>query len=247
MPKPIIGILASLHHYEHGPLPYVELCGLQRDYLFAVERAGGVPIMLPVVEDPETIRKQIELVDGLVLSGGYDVNPTNYGEEPTALLEDIHPERDAYELQAIDFANALEKPLLGICRGLQILNVAYGGSLYQDISHAPGETIKHRQMAKRFEPTHTVDVIDGTLLHKIVGIPSLSTNSFHHQAIKNLAPGLVINAQARDGVIEGVEMPGSRFVMALQWHPEMMASTDPYMQALFKAFIKAVTQGKNGL
>lgn len=201
--------------------------------------------MLPVVEDPSTIRQQIALVDGIVLSGGYDVNPYHYGEEPTALLEEIHPERDAYELQAIKFADELKKPLLGICRGMQILNVAYGGTLYQDISHAPGERVKHRQKAKRFEPTHTVDVVEGTMLHEIVDTPTLATNSFHHQAIRELAPGFVVNAQARDGVIEGIEMPGDRFMLALQWHPEMMAPTDPSMQALFKYFIKAVTEDKD--
>lgn len=240
MQKPIIGILASLHHYAHGPLPYVELCGLQRDYIYAIEHAGGIPIMLPVVEDPATVERQIAMADGIVLSGGYDVNPSHYGEEPTDLLEEIHPERDTYELKAIEFAREMEKPIFGICRGLQILNVAMGGSLYQDISHAPGESVKHRQNAKRNEPTHSVDVLEGTLLSRIVNTPTLATNSFHHQAIKQLAPGFVINAMARDGVIEGIEMPGKTFVLALQWHPEMMASTDPCMHALFENFVKAV-------
>ena len=238
MKKPVIGILANLHHYESGPLPYVELCGLQRDYLFAIERAGGVPLMLPIVEDPDTIRQQIALIDGLVLSGGYDVSPAHYGEEPTALLEEIHPERDEYELLAIEAAEEMQKPLLGICRGMQILNVAYGGTLYQDITHAPGERVKHRQKAKRYEPTHSVDVIQGTLLSRIVNAETLATNSFHHQAIKQLAPGFVVNAQARDGVIEGIERPGNRFMLALQWHPEMMAANDPYMQALFRLFVQ---------
>lgn len=245
MKKPIIGILANLHHYESGPLPYVDLCGLQRDYLYAIERAGGVPMMLPVVEDAATVRQQIAIVDGVVLSGGFDVNPAHYGEEPTALLEEIHPERDAYELMAIKISQDLGKPLLGICRGLQILNVAFGGTLYQDISHAPGERVKHRQKAQRFEPTHSVDVMEGTLLRKIVNTSSLATNSFHHQAIKQLAPGFVVNAQAKDGVIEGIELPGNKFVLAVQWHPEMMASTDPYAKALFSEFVNFVREAND--
>lgn len=241
MKKPIIGILANLHHFEHGPLPYAELCGVQRDYVCAVEQAGGVPLLIPVVENIETIHQQLSLVDGVILSGGYDVNPTHYDEEPSVLLEEIHPERDVFELKAIQIIRDYQKPLLGICRGMQILNVAFGGTLYQDISHAPGESIKHRQNAKRYEPTHSVDIVEGTLLSKILnGKISIATNSFHHQAIKKLAPGFIVNALAKDGIIEGIELPGNQFVMALQWHPEMMAAVDSNMGAIFQEFIKRV-------
>lgn len=240
MKKPIIGILANLHHFENGPLPYSELCGVQRDYILAVEQAGGVPFILPVVENANVISQQLDLMDGFILSGGYDVNPANYGEEPTALLEEIHPERDNYELQAIRIIRALKKPLLGICRGLQIINVAFGGTLYQDISHAPGESLKHRQNAKRYEATHSVDIVEGTRLSEIFNNSSISTNSFHHQAIKQLAPGFIVNAYAKDGIIEGIEMQGNHFIMAVQWHPEMMAAMDSNMRSLFFEFIKTV-------
>lgn len=240
MKKPIIGILANLHRYDTGFLPHVDLCGLQRDYLTAIETAEGVPLILPVVADTDIIEQQLELVDAIVLPGGYDVSPCYYKEEPSCLLEEIHPERDAYEFAVIKIAEKLQKPLLGICRGLQILNVAYGGSLYQDISHAPGASVKHRQMAKRYDPTHSVDIAKNTLLHEIFGTTTIMTNSFHHQAIKQLAPGFIVNAQAKDGIIEGIEKPGDRFVLALQWHPEMMAAKDACMQSLFREFVRRI-------
>lgn len=120
MKKPFIGISANLYHYQTGPLPYVEICGLSRDYLAAVDQAGGIPLMLPVVKNRDVIREQVSIMDGIILSGGYDVGPSHYGEEPTQLLEETHPERDAYELAIIQIAEELKKPIFGICRGMQI-------------------------------------------------------------------------------------------------------------------------------
>lgn len=237
MKKPFIGILANLHLDKHEPLPYVEVSGVQRDYIYAIERAGGIPIMLPVCEEPEVIRQQVAHVDGILLTGGYDVHPLHYGEEPTPLLEATHPERDSYELFAIKIADELQKPIFAICRGMQLLNVAYGGSLYQDISMCSAEHVEHRQKAKRSEPTHTIEIVKETLLHKILSADSLVTNSFHHQAVKRLAPGFIVNAYSQDGMIEGIERPGERYMLALQWHPEMMAATDPYMQLIFQTFV----------
>lgn len=201
-------------------------------------------MVFAVIQDESAIRTQIELVDGIILSGGWDVNPLLYDEEPSGLLQFIYPERDAFELKVIKIAYELNKPILGICRGMQILNVAFGGSLYQDLSHYSASSLQHVQKARRYEPSHTVEIVRSTQLHKIFGTDVIMANSFHHQAIKAIAPGFQVSAKARDGVIEAFEKPGKHFIVGVQWHPEMMARFHPDMLKIFTSFVQAAQNSR---
>lgn len=243
--KPIIGILSNIETIEKEPFLGQERACLNQTYINAIVKGGGIPVMLPVIHDKESIRAQISLVDGLVLSGGYDVHPLYYGEEPHPSLRFIYPERDLYEMEALSLACQQEKPILGICRGLQLINVAFGGTLYQDLSQNSSEPpLKHSQEAKMHVAVHTVDITPDTILHSIFGKDSVGTNSFHHQGIKQLASGLIASAFARDGVIEGIEKENYPFMVAVQWHPERMVDHDPAMLHLFQFFIAKALEFK---
>lgn len=237
--SPIIGISANLLTIESGAFQGRERAAVGYDYVQAVKLAGGIPLILPIVEETQAVQSQVALIDGLLLSGGYDVSPLNYGEEPQRYLEETRPERDAYELALINVAYASQKPILGICRGLQLLNVAFGGTLYQDIPHAFSTSLQHSQKAKPEEATHTVELVEGSLLQQIMKTSTLLTNSYHHQAIKELAPGFQVNARAKDHVIEGIEKIGDLFILAVQWHPELMILKYTQMQRLFQGLVEA--------
>lgn len=244
MRSPIIGISATVLKIESGSFMGLERFAVVSDYIEAIRVAGGIPVILPMIEEKEVIQQQMELVDALLLSGGYDVSPLFYGEEPKRDLEVIRPDRDLYEIQLLQTARDLQKPILGICRGLQILNVAFGGTLYQDISTALPLSLQHTQKAKPEEATHSISLLPDTRLQKIMEEEILLTNSFHHQAIQNLAPGLIANAYAKDGIVEGVEAEDGRFILGVQWHPELMFVKYPKMLKLFYAFIEAAKQRK---
>lgn len=230
----IFGLSGDILFKSRGPYDDSDFAGVYCDYIDAISLAGGIPIILPIIEDEASIRQQLQGVHVLVLTGGCDVNPKVYGEEPSPKLEAIVNERDTYDLRLIRIAVEMRIPILGICRGMQILNVAFGGSLYQDIAEVV--SIAHRQTMKRNEPCHKVNVVSPSLLHQIVGATSLLTNSFHHQAIKKLAPGFIVTATSSDGIIEALEKPGDTPILALQWHPEMMAAKDPQMLKIFQYF-----------
>jgi len=234
--KKIFGVSTSLiSHTGCSPCSdYVALC---RNYVDVISLADGIPLMLPPIPISEdAIFEQLSKIDVLVLSGGNDVNPIWYGEEPTTLLEAVVDERDAYELELIKMAEKMHLPILGICRGLQILNVAYGGSLFQDLSFSPA-SIDHRQKARSHEPSHSVDIKKDSILHSIFQEEKIFTNSYHHQAIKTLGKGFTVSATSKDGIIEGIEKMGSTPIIAVQWHPEMMALKDSVMLKLFRYFL----------
>lgn len=234
-----IGILA---HIDTGDLrldPGKERLCINQDYVFAISQADGIPLVLPYIKEIHAIERQLDAVDAILLSGGHDVHPHHYGEEPIQQLGEVCAERDDYEIKAIRIALERNQPIFAICRGLQILNVALGGSLFQDIPHQTNSGQQHSQQAKGHVASHAVDLVPSTLLHQIAGEPTVMVNSFHHQAINKLAPELIVNARARDGMIEGVEMMGSPWVLGVQWHPERMVAHHPVMQRLFKAFITA--------
>jgi putative glutamine amidotransferase len=237
----LIGISSSLFKIETGPFIGRERAAVGYDYVQAIKQAGGIPFILPIVENPTHIQRQIELVDGVLLSGGYDVWPLHYGEEPMPCLENICPQRDVYELELIRLAQQLSKPLLGICRGLQLLNVAFGGTLYQDIMAALPAALQHHQKAKPEEAMHTVELVEGTLLHQMMGTSTLLTNSYHHQAVKELAPGFRVNARAKDGLVEGIEKVGESWMLGVQWHPEFMVNKHVQMRKLFQALVEAAS------
>lgn len=234
--QPIIGILANLTDLELQPSPS-ERAFVSNAYIEAVLKSGGIPIVIPVNKDKEVIRKQIELIDGLILSGGVDVDPVLYNEEPSTEIEYYHPDIDVFDLIAINIAIELNKPILGICRGAQVLNVSQGGSLYQDISHIKESYIKHSQSTKSYIGSHSVKIKKDSKISDIFG-SELLVNSFHHQSVKELGKKLHPIAYSKDGVIEAIEMEDKKFVIGLQWHPELMINHDENMLTLFKEFIK---------
>lgn len=246
--RPLIGILTNLLTVETGIFLGTERIYVNRDYVDSVLRAGATPLMLPIVADQEAILQQIEACDALIFSGGQDVHPHHYNEEPSHLLEAVCYERDLFEMAALRFAIRKKMPVFGICRGLQLINVAFGGTLYQDIAkQTPEGSLAHSQKAKKDEITHTIDLADDSWLERLFKKKSLMTNSFHHQAVKELAPGFRATAWAKDGIIEAIEKEDESFVVAVQWHPEMMTEKHSDMQTLFCAFVEEVKQKNNAM
>ena len=238
MKKPIVGVLGSILLMESGPFPGLERTYVNHDYITAIESAGGIPLLLPVIEDEKDVARQLEGLDALVLSGGYDLRPDCYGEEPLQEMGFVWPEMDRHQLAAARTAAELGKPMLGICRGMQVLNVAFGGSLYQDLNEQTSSRQQHVQKGRRHLGSHWVEVEKDSLLAEFVGAGELYTNSFHHQAIKELAPCFKVCAKAKDGIIEGFEATGGTMILGLQWHPEMMAQNDKKMAAIFRGLIE---------
>lgn len=236
--KPIIGILANIETMDKDPFLGKDRTTLNQDYIHAIMKAGGIPLVLPVIDDLSIIKQQIDLIDGLMITGGYDVHPHLYGEEPHPDIGFIRADRDKFEIRALGYAYEKEKPIFGICRGLQLINVAFKGTLYQDISqHSTSDRILHTQKAKLHEVTHRVNLTSGSLLQDIFKKKIIGTNSFHHQAIKQIAPGFLVSARTKDGIIEGIEKKDYPFLVAVQWHPERMVDTDPDMLKLFEVFV----------
>lgn len=243
--KAIIGISTNYLIETVGAELGQERAYVNCAYFDAVIKAGGIPLLLPFVEEQAIARAQMEQIDGLLLSGGIDVNPHIYGEEPHPMLGPIYPKRDAHELHLIQIAKEANKPILGICRGLQIINAAFGGSLYQDIPYMTNTEIQHSQKVQKHIATHTVELKRRSILREIFGNETLMTNSLHHQAIKQLADSFTVSACTKDGIIEGIEKPNDPFILGVQWHPEMMIPYDPKMQKLFDFFIGFVEKNKS--
>ncbi|AEI43466.1 gamma-glutamyl-gamma-aminobutyrate hydrolase family protein [Paenibacillus mucilaginosus] len=239
MKKPVIGITSTIvvrNEYSEGA--YVH-----QDYHRSVEQAGGLPVVLPLTS-PETFRELIDLCDGISFSGGEDVDPSCYGAEPHPALGSLFPERDRIEIEAVRHALNSDKPLLAICRGIQVLNVALGGSLYQDLpSEYPGAAPHMQHGVARGKDTHAVYIAEHSRLWGIFRHNQIRVNSLHHQALRQVAPGLVITATSPDGVIEAVELPGHAFAVGVQWHPESMTGTDPLMRLLFKELVSKSLTG----
>lgn len=240
--KPIIGITAGFSSDDIGGLTHLgtkeqQWSYLATDYTLAVERAGGIPVLLPTYEDAENALGTLEALDGLLLSGGADLSPLLYGEDFDSRCGRIENRRDAWEFAlAVAALSISDLPLLGICRGCQLLNIAAGGTLYQDIGDNGREhfllNVAHDSCA------HAAIIAPDTRLAKVFAQQEAPINSYHHQAIKDLGKSFIINARARDGIVEGIELPGERFVLGVQWHPEMLPS-HPQHQSIFKAFVRA--------
>lgn len=243
--RPLIGILTNILTVEEGILAGTERIYVNRDYVESVLRAGATPLMLPIIPDSASLMQQIDLCDGIVISGGQDVHPKRYASEAAPWLETTCEERDTFELAAIQHAHSRRLPIFGICRGLQLMNVAFGGTLFQDIAQEYSkEALPHSQKIPKDEVAHTVSLTENSWLQSLYKKEKLHTNSFHHQSIKDLAPGFTISARADDGVIEAIEKIDDTFLFGVQWHPEMMTKKHSDQQQLFDAFVAHITRTK---
>jgi putative glutamine amidotransferase len=237
MKPPLIAVSTSVTVDKYPERAYVNA-----SYLNAVQQAGGVPVPLPPQLTPAARGEILEHVQGVLLTGGGDVDPARFGETAHRTTTDVSAARDTLEIELTRWALAKHVPLLAVCRGLQVLNVALGGSLYQDIPSEPGSPLDHSQAElqgkARHIPTHQVKVRDGSRLAGILGALEVDVNSFHHQAIKRLGQGLVDVAWAPDSIVEGVELADAdQFVVGVQWHPEELVSNDPAAFNLFAALV----------
>lgn len=224
----IIGITSAFDEEER-------FC-LARYYVDAVTQAGGLPLILPALS-LEVAVSTLERVHGLILSGGGDLDPSYFGEEPLPATKRITPRRDAFEVALARAALVRQVPVLGICRGLQVLNVAAGGKVLQDISLGVYNPLKHFQDAPRWHGTHSIEILPGSKLASIFGTLRLRVNSFHHQAVRRLAPAFNATAWAQDGVVEGIEAEAHPFAVGVQFHPEGMWEKEPLFLKLFTALV----------
>lgn len=236
MLAPLIGITTSVTVDTIPERAYVN-----GTYIRAVQEAGGIPLLLTPHFTPEVQAALWQRLDGLILTGGGDIEPERFGEARHPKVDDVSPARDDLEIGLTQRALHDDVPLFAICRGIQVLNVALGGTLVQDIPSEWPHALLHSQKAPRHEATHPVKVMgEGTRLGRVLGTLELDVNSMHHQAIKRLGEGLREVAWAPDGIVEGVEMPGDdRFVVGVQWHPEELVGHDQAARNLFAAIVDA--------
>ena len=234
MAQPVIGL--TLDAEPPGGYSKLPWYAIRENYCDAVARAGGLPVLLP--HEVEQAEAYLRVIDGLIVTGGaFDVDPALFGAETRHATVTTKDRRTRFELAVTRRALTADKPVLGICGGQQLLNVALGGTLIQHIPDEVPGALAHEQKTPRHEPAHTVRFTEGTRLREIAGAPEAPVNSTHHQAVKAAAPGLVVDATAPDGVIEGIEDPGRRFCIGVQWHPEYAISDAD--RRLFAAFIAA--------
>ena len=234
---PVIGLTGN---FQDGN------CMLAEGYYQSILKAGGTPFIIPCYDDADTLINTLEKLDGILLTGGADINPLFLGEEPVKELHGINPRRDRQELLLTRLAADRQIPILGICRGIQTMNAAFGGPLYQDIhSQMEGTRIKHSQELDRSYASHTVTIEKDTLLHNLFKADTIAVNSFHHQAVKEAAPGFRVCARATDGVIEAMESTEYKSMLGVQWHPEcFILKGDEYMMPLFHWLIQEAASFK---
>ena len=243
--RPVIGVTTQTLHAIEGISPQLPASWvMSRRYFDAAIAARAVPWMVPLLDDDtETLREIYDRLDGLLLPGGVDIDPGQFGEARRAQCGVVDPARDRVELQLARWAAEEGKPVLGLCRGLQVLNVALGGTLYQDIGAEKPGALKHdcfpNEGYQRDHLAHDVAVVDGSRLRAAFGRPVVAVNSMHHQGIHRLAESLVASAVSPDGLVEGVEAADGTFLVGVQWHPEVFDQRDPGTRRLFEDFIDA--------
>ena len=209
-------------------------------YSQAVLNAGGIPMVLPIISLPRLLKRALDRLDGILVTGGnFDIDPSLYGEKPLGALGEIKKERTEFELELISLALERDLPLLGVCGGQQAINVALGGSLYQDIATQVPDATEHQQKAPKAHSSHSIRIHPGTKLHQIVGRRVLEVNTTHHQAVKRPGRGLITNATAEDGIIEGIESKNHSLVLGVQWHPEFLTEGDVSQRNIFSSLISA--------
>lgn len=232
--RPVIGVTACQEDRK--------IYKTNNTYVHAVIRAGGIPVLLPIATPLEDCEKMAALLDGLLVPGGVDMAPQYFGEQPPKEVTCVDRVLDEFELELIRQVSALGKPMLAICRGCQVVNVAFGGTLYQDIpTQCPQAHGHYQNTADRSEGYHTVNIYPGTVLADALGEGELLTNSYHHQAVREPAPGFRVNARTGDGVIEGIEN-GDGSILGVQWHPECMEERYPRFRGLFRWLVEKAAQ-----
>lgn len=232
--RPVIAL--TPYYNQEKQEPY-----MRPAYLNAIRAAGGVPFILPPELDEDDLKQLLSMADGVLFTGGPDVHPFLFGEETQARCGNVSPVRDTLELNLLRLAMDQKKPILGICRGIQLLNIGLGGDIYQDIPSQFSQDfpIAHEQPFYYDIPSHHVTVIPGTLLARLTGADVLQVNSMHHQAVRRLAPGLTACAHAAGPLTEAIELPDYPFFLGVQWHPEYLWENDPAAAAIFSGFVKA--------
>ncbi|MCC3145514.1 gamma-glutamyl-gamma-aminobutyrate hydrolase family protein [Halanaerobium sp. Z-7514] len=229
----------------------LEFSLLTQDYSEALSRVGALPLIFPYLEskkdDEEYIKKVLNEVDGVVLPGGSDIDPALYDSYPQKNLGKISPERDRWELKILRLAMEAKKPILGVCRGFQLINIYYGGSLKVDVCGNNVESkIPHMAlMVPKYYKTHKLKIKSGSRLAEIFGKEDIAVNSYHHQAVKEVGQGLIVSGVAPDGVVEAVEDPNYPYLLGVQWHPEMMAAQEEEQLKIFKNFVDFVADYNN--
>ena len=234
---PMIGIAGSLNKDEDSH-------SVPRTYMRALRNSGALPVMLSYDMEGEALERCLDRLDGVLLAGGNDVDPWLYGEAPVQALGDVTPPRDEFETRLINAAVRRKMPVLGICRGIQILNVVLGGTLWQDLPSqyrtADNQPpVLHSQTARGYHRTHSVTVVEGSRFYEMERALSFRVNSFHHEAVKQAAPCMRVVAYAEDGVIEAIEHTELPFCMGVQWHPEIYFDRDEHSSIIFDSFVKA--------
>ena len=234
MKKPLIG-LTPAHDTENGDIK------TRPTYVRALKAAGAIPVVMPLDASEEDLKQLSQDLDGFLFTGGPDVHPFLFGEETQAHCGNVSPARDQMEITLLPMIMELKKPVLGICRGIQVLNIALGGNIWQDIpSQVTREfPLAHTQPFHYDMPCHTVSLTKGSLLAQISGSSSIKVNSMHHQAVKDVAEGLIASAYSPDHLIEAVEMPGYPFFIGVQWHPEYLWEKNEEAFRLFQTFLNA--------
>lgn len=233
MSKPIIGVMPLWDDEK-------ESIWMLPGYFDGINQAGAIPIMFPFTEDKQEIDQLINMCDGFLFTGGHDVSPELYNENPLDGLVSCCMKRDKMESYILKKTIQINKPVLGICRGIQFINAALGGTLYQNLPTQFETETEHHQNPPYDVPVHKVKVIKDSPLYKCLNSELLDVNSYHHQAVKDLAPNLKVMAVSEDGLVEAVYMPELRFLWAVQWHPEFSYKTDDNSGKIFKAFIEAI-------
>lgn len=231
--KPIIGLVPLIDEKK-------ESFWMLPGYMNGITEAGGIPVMLPLTHDEGEIEELLDHMHGILLTGGHDVSPALYNEKPLKECAQTIEERDRMEMILLKKTLERDMPVLGICRGIQFLNVFTGGTLYQDLPTQRPTKTEHHQSPPYDIPVHEVTIKDDSKLFKLLGKRSIRVNSYHHQAIKDIGEDLKIMAISEDGLTEAVEMPDKRFVWAVQWHPEFAYKKDDVQRKIFEEFVKSM-------
>lgn len=231
--RPVIGITCGLTNIDRNAY------GLRKEYIYAIEDAGGIPVIIPIFRDSSLLDDAISFIDGLLLSGGGDIDPSFYNEERQPTLRTVNIERDRIEIELVQRALDNQVPILGICRGIQVLNVAGGGTLYQDIPSFFDDPLEHFQKEPEDQGTHIIHISENSKLIEIMKQKTITVNSFHHQAVKDVANNFIVTAISDDGVVEAVESVTHPFAIGVQFHPERMWEKVEPIRSIFVSFVDA--------